>query len=407
MRKNNQGYTLVELLVGITVGALVTLAATTVILMGLRLNRQSMDTTGKQNTARVLLTAMENLATDGSIKSVEMNYEDWQIIGEDGVIYSYDAEDKIIYTGETPGKPFMKNVLSSYLEYEDGLLTLSVETEKGIFNSTVYCRQAITASGDSGSNEENDIVVISDGQTTPTPDSEDVVGLSEKEKAGRLVFVTTLINEYNADPNNRNIGIIKKTGDNQGLYYSQWYIGEENWRQNGWNEMTPWCACYVSWAIAEVAEDYTNYDSENFRPSFAGVDSFLTYFYLKDDPATDDIKRDYWITADLWKNGESRAAEGEEQQSRKIYPGDIIFLDWVVNEERNPQHVGVVLYVDEKNKVVYTIEGNVAASCTDGGRYGTVGLRKYNLEDPRILGYGVLDWQQGDLSTSADPDNNP
>ena len=42
MIKKNQGVTLVELLVGIAIGSLVTIAATTVILMGLRLNRQSM-----------------------------------------------------------------------------------------------------------------------------------------------------------------------------------------------------------------------------------------------------------------------------------------------------------------------------------------------------------------------------
>jgi len=69
----------------------------------------------------------------------------------------------------------------------------------------------------------------------------------------------------------------------------------------------------------------------------------------------------------------------------------VIFLDWTVDDIRNPQHVGVVLYVE--GGYVYTIEGNVAASYTDGGRYGTVGLRKYAVDDPRILGYGVLDWK--------------
>jgi hypothetical protein len=83
------------------------------------------------------------------------------------------------------------------------------------------------------------------------------------------------------------------------------------------------------------------------------------------------------------------------------YPGDVIFFDWVVDNVRNPQHVGVVLYtgteeVDGKTvEYVYTIEGNVAASSTE--RYGTVGLRKYEINDKRILGYGVLDWKTGDI----------
>ena len=82
MRKNNQGVTLVELLVGIAIGSLVTLAATTVILMGLRLNRQSMDVTGRQNTARVLITAMEELAADGEISGIEVNGDDWKVFGK-------------------------------------------------------------------------------------------------------------------------------------------------------------------------------------------------------------------------------------------------------------------------------------------------------------------------------------
>lgn len=395
MSKKNQGFTLVELLVTITVGALVTLAATTVILMGLRLNRQSMGTATRQNTARVLLSSLEDLASDGSISGFRMDYEDWKIYGEAGetdIIYEYDAENHVISTN---GTPIMKDVLSSYLEYEEGLLTISVETEEGIFNSTVYCRMAIAPSGVSGADEEDEPAE----NEVVKPNENEMVDLSVKEIEARLAFINVLWSQYSESQ--KNIGYILENGENTGIFYSQWYItnefrNPENWGENGWDALTPWCACYVSWAIAEV-EGYTNYDSENFRPTFAGVDSFLSYFYLKENPQTP-IKRDYWITADFWKTDESREAEGEApENTRQIYPGDIIFLDWVINQERNPQHVGVVLYVDEENKIVYTIEGNVAASYTEpDGRYGTVGLRKYKLDDPRILGYGVLDWKTGD-----------
>ena len=401
MFKNNQGVTLVELLIGIAIGSLVTLAATTVILMGLRLNRQSMDVSSRQNTARVLLNSLEDLAADGSISGFRMDYEDWEIYGDQAEelngetaynkIYYYVAKDNAIYTGDSQNRTaIMKNVLSSYVEYEDGLLTISVETKEGIFNSTVYCRIAISPSGISGSAPTDDEEIDKNKAEQEAENDTTSLGDDAIAKTARLAFVKVLLSQYSTKE--KNFGcILDEDGKNTKHFYSEWYItngftNTENWGKNGWDALTPWCACYVSWAIAEV-EGYTNYGSGNFRPVFAGVDSFLSYFYSKDNPETE-IKRDYWITADFWKTEETKAQEGHD---RKVYPGDIIFLDWVFNEERNPQHVGVVLFVDEENRIVYTIEGNVAASYTDS--YGTVGLRKYSLDDPRILGYGVLDWK--------------
>ena len=406
MRKNNQGVTLVELLVGIAIGSLVTIAATTVILLGLRLNRQSMDTAGKQNTARILLTAMEDLASDGSIKGIHLNHEDWQVIGQnENVIYSYDAENRVIYTGE--GAAFMKDVLSSYLEYEDGLLTLSVETEKGIFNSTVYCRQAITPSGTSGSEEREEPSI---------PDKLPEVALTGVPSAGqRKAFLELLISQYRIQydkdgnelsPSTKNYGVILDgTGKHTGQFYSEWYItsdgpneaGKEMWDSSVWNPETPWCACYVTWGIAEAyKQGLTNYteSADRYRPVFAGVDTFMEYF-KKDANDTNQ-----WYDADYWTpNGETKYIP---------YPGDLIFYDWVFNEERDPQHVGVVLGTakEEVNgktvEYVYTIEGNVS----DGtGPIGVVGMRKYRLDDPRILGYGVLDWKTDAEMPAPNPEN--
>ena len=62
-------------------------------------------------------------------------------------------------------------------------------------------------------------------------------------------------------------------------------------------------------------------------------------------------------------------------------PGDYIFFDW--ENDGDTDHVGAVLYVN--GGVVYTIEGN------SGGR---VAIHSYALSDPRIYGYGVLNWAQ-------------
>lgn len=420
MRKNNQGVTLVELLVGIAIGSLVTIAATTVILLGLRLNRQSMDTAGKQNTARVLLSSLESLATDGTISGFSVAQDGWQIYGKEGtagVLYSYDAEKQTVFTGGTTltddqvidnnGTPVMENVIDSHLEFNNGLLTISLETEDGEMVSSVYCRIMDNISGSNEKNDNADVEIDgakgeAEGDLAGNATESTTEPMSEKEKVGRLTFVTILLDEYSEEP--MNIGQILR-GDHTGKFYSQWYITDgltkpDRWAQNGWNEFTPWCACYVSWAISRVGSAITpdvNANGVEYLPSYAGVDSFLTYFYTKKDS---EGNKSYWITADGWLPVEDRGKS-------TIYPGDIIFLDWVEDDVRNPQHVGVVLYTDEEDgkTYVYTIEGNVAASSTE--RYGTVGLRKYEINDKRILGYGVLDWQKGSISDSANPGNNP
>ena len=202
-----------------------------------------------------------------------------------------------------------------------------------------------------------------------------------------------LLSQYLTSDKERNYGMILQSDELSmnygGQFYSQWYI-KDGWLKNGWNKDTPWCACFITWAVEEVyKQGYTTYteESDSYRPTFAGVDSFLTHFYAKDK----------WI----YREEQLASLESSSNKSAKtIYPGDVIFLDWVVNDERNPQHVGVVLYHD--GTYVYTIEGNVS----DGNGGSVVGMRKYELKDPRILGYGVLDWQTGPASDTTDPDNN-
>ena len=70
-------------------------------------------------------------------------------------------------------------------------------------------------------------------------------------------------------------------------------------------------------------------------------------------------------------------------------PGDLVFFDWITNDGvDDPQHVGVVLCLTDSNNdgvddSIITIEGNSA---------GRVAVRSYQLDDSRILGYGILNW---------------
>ena len=62
-------------------------------------------------------------------------------------------------------------------------------------------------------------------------------------------------------------------------------------------------------------------------------------------------------------------------------PADSFFFDW--DGGNNPDHVGAVLCVE--GNFLYTIEGN------SGGK---VAVNRYSLSDPRIVGYGVLNWKK-------------
>ena len=77
------------------------------------------------------------------------------------------------------------------------------------------------------------------------------------------------------------------------------------------------------------------------------------------------------------KSGKWRAPNDEVNMP---IPGDYVFFDW--DRDSDPDHVGAVLCVDGNQ--LYTIEGN------SGGR---VAVNCYPKNDPRIVGYGVLNWK--------------
>lgn len=326
--RKSGGFTLVELVVSIAVASLVTMAATTVLMLALRVNRQTSDTATQQYTVRALLTTMEKAATDGNIIKVDSKLDSWQMIGkevitqEDGTettvektVFSYSAFDGTISAN---GIVVLKGVYASNALLEDnGLLSISIETKEGIFESTIYCRLGVNP----GAGES----------TVPTAPSNPTNTLDK--------FLAALMGELNSS------GKIQ-SGVNKGKYYSQWYIGDAafNDLSNNWNADTPWCACFVSWALAEAGlQD---------APKFADVDKFMAHF----------------STLQTAPN-----------------PGDLVFFDWITDDGiQNPQHVGVVLQVmqdEEGDDVIITIEGNSA---------GRVTMRRYKLTDERILGYGLL-----------------
>lgn len=363
--QKNDGFTLVELMVTIITGSIVTLAAVTILLLGVRINKQSTDTASRQTTTRILLSSLEDLATEGTITKVTSELASWKVFGTgNAILYSYDAETRTIYAGGTEddkstdtdesvaGKPVMEGVIASDVMLEGQLLTFTVEMEDGTYASSVYCRTAVDAV-----DEETDQIL-----SAVPEDSTD-----ETEVASNVAFLQALASQYAIKSGNvtlRNPGLILVNGESDGIYYSngiyysQWYITSTGgkWGENGWNANTPWCACFISWGLNQVLG--------NDAPCFANVDSFMNYLKNSGNDHRWEDSRYY-----------------DEATPYVPRPGDLIFFDWTVDSVRDPAHIGAVIKKD--GDYVYTIEGNSA---------NRVAVRKYSLNDPRIIGYGALEW---------------
>jgi prepilin-type N-terminal cleavage/methylation domain-containing protein len=333
--KNDQaGLTLVELLVTIVVASIVTLAACTMLLFGLRINNQSTKTSRGQNTVQVLMEALEDVAAEGDIKGIVDTPEKWQLINGDGnPIFSYSKEQEIIYTGAIDeelaeavvGSVILDNVRDSYatLQY-NGLLTVYVKTDSGEYYTSINCRTKIEDKNEKDTVAEDLITSLQNSGAT----------------TGQGLFLKILAEQYGSDGR-----IIPEGGTYK--FYSEWYLQDTDYSHNKkWNKDTPWCACYISWALAQCGYPRPA-DALTF---YAHVDDYVDFF------------------------GGYENLKGEEAEV-----GRVIFFNFDTDVEAD--HMGVVISIDDN--YIYTIEGNTA---------GKVDVRKYDIKDKRILGYGKL-WE--------------
>lgn len=343
MKRNNSGFTMVELLVTVAVSSIVLAAAASLMLLGLRVHQTTQKEAGEQQTVRIVLSALEDLSASGKIYRVEQLSDGWQLQGKtaDGtpgaVLLRYKSGK--LTSGTSGDQVLLDNLRGAQVILDGSLVTFTFATAAHSYSTSVFCRTGIE--GDSvGKAEAEDIL-----KKTPTlPDAAD---LTEAEKDARFEFLKTLAGQLDSR------GEIKNTD----TYFSEWYIG--NYADHpGWNQYTPWCACFLSWAA-----DQKKASIDGDPPRFANVDIGMKGF-------TDKSK---------WRN--------PNDEKNKPIPGDYVFFDW--DGDIDPDHVGAVLCVTEDG-YLYTIEGN------SGGR---VAVNCYPKNDPRIMGYGVLNWKTGEETT--------
>lgn len=347
MKRNNSGFTMVELLVTVAVSSIVLAAAASLMLLGLRVHQTTQKEAGEQQTVRIVLSALEDLSASGKIYRVEPLSDGWQLQGKtaDGtpgaVLLRYNSGK--LTSGTSGDQVLLDNLRGARVDLDGSLVTFTFATAAHSYSTSVFCRTGIE--GDSVGKVEAQEKL----ENPPLPDS---TTLSEAEKKARFQFLQTLANQYDSR------GEIKGGSG----YFSEWYIG--NYANNpGWNQYTPWCGCFLSWA-ADQQKASINGDP----PRFADVDEGMAKF-------TENGK---------WRN--------PNDANNMPIPGDYVFFDWDGGTDpdgvKDPDHVGAVLCVE--GNFLYTIEGN------SGGR---VAVQRYLLSDPRIVGYGVLNWKTGKETT--------
>ena len=340
MKRNNSGFTMVELLVTVAVSSSVLAAAASLMLLGLRVHQTTQKEAGEQQTVRIVLSALEDLSASGKISRVEPFSDGWRLLGKtaDGksgaVLLRYNNGK--LRSGGSGDQVLLDNLRGAQVILDDSLVTFTFATAAHRYSTSVFCRTGI----------EGDSVGKAEAQEKlEHPTLPESTTLSETEKDARFAFLQTLADQYDSR------GEIKKTD----TYFSEWYIG--NYADHpGWNQYTPWCACFLSWAA-----DQKKASIDGAPPRFAKVDDGMASF----------------------QNGKWRNPNDEKN---KPIPGDYVFFDW--DGGTDPDHVGAVLCV--KDGYLYTIEGN------SGGR---VAVNCYPKNDPRIMGYGVLNWKTGKETT--------
>ncbi len=347
MKRNNSGFTMVELLVTVAVSSIVLAAAASLMLLGLRVHQTTQKEAGEQQTVRIVLSALEDLSASGKIYRVQPLSDGWQLQGKtaDGksgaVLLRYKSGK--LTSGTSGDQVLLDDLRGARVDLDGSLVTFTFATAAHSYSTSVFCRTGIE--GDSvGKAEAEDIL-----KKTPTlPAAAD---LTEAEKKARFAFLQTLAGQYGSR------GEILPENTSPYKYFSEWYIDRYEGHP-GWNKNTPWCACFLSWAAAQQPGE----TFDGAPPRFAKVDDGMASF----------------------QNGKWR---NPNDANNMPIPGDYVFFDW--DRDSDSDHVGAVLCVDE-NGYLYTIEGNSS---------GRVALNCYPKNDPRIMGYGVLNWKTGKETT--------
>ena len=338
-RQNNRaGFTLIELLVSIVTATLVMAAAVTLLLMGIRLGAFGGGAAQRQNAVRIIQTML----TEANIQSAD-DGDHWKIVAKnvensEYTLLSFDGDQ--LYTGDAQA---ILDVEEAKLTVEAGavkyLLTLTLKVDGKTYKLAAAFGSVTPQAGAAVANSKR--IESTAGQ------EEKALSYLGAGQEGRREFLQLLFSQ--TESTGQIIG-----GDGAYCYYTEWYVGSYTGQ---WNENTPWCACFISWAAEQVG------DMQNYVPRFADVQDGAEWFQHS-------RTQNGVITLSSWKTPAEAA----------YTPGDLVFFDF--DGDGKGDHIGAVLYAE--NGKVFTLEGNVS---------DRVAVVSYDTEDVAIMGYASLYWK--------------
>ena len=152
IKHSNGGFTLVEFVVTIAIASMITLAATSMLLLGLRIHHKSNATAGQLNTVSMLYSVMDTIASEKTTTCNTVSdasdptiIQTWEVKTGSTIINYENGSDTISLNGT----PFISNVTSSNANLDtNGLLTIFMKTEQtNEYTFSIYCRKGVGATG--------------------------------------------------------------------------------------------------------------------------------------------------------------------------------------------------------------------------------------------------------------------
>ncbi len=387
--RRQDGFTLVELLVSMLCMALVVSAVSTVMLLGLRMEVQTSESLGRQQTAGIVFSMLDKLTGEGKVKAVEFScenlaedgvpgyleeYKDYKLVtdgvsswklldkAEDtvtgvvaddaNVLVRYDASQQAITSGG--GVVLLENVETARLLLtKQALLTFDMVVDGENYTVSTYCRTVVP---DKAARDKEFIMAAITALQSDTAIDKGVA---------RAAFLTELVGQYGSEGY-----ILDGSGNATGTSFSKWYNAE-------WADDTPWCVTYLSWGLEQLKDAGVTYLADA-APRYGNVETWTKQLQMSEylqDADGNYIKNPNKQYPGDWLN----KYEAETAELTKPLAGDLVFFDWDGNGDAD--HVGAVVCV--QGDELYTIEGN---------SNGRVQLQSYPLGAAVFMGYGVMSW---------------
>lgn len=218
-----------ELVCAISIGLMVTLMASTVMIVGLRMYSSSRQTGQHQGQVMTAITAMENLVADSTNITV------------DGSEIRSNGSALIARSGDTLVNAGNGTILEGVEEFTVSLQGSLLSVDMKVWGEGYTF--LIMVPGASGGS------------------------LTNFSGIGAKVFLQTLYSQLGT-AEAPNMGYIN--GDPDGLRYATWY-------NSAWGAEAAWCSCFVSWGL-EQCRGYI----AGPTPKYASVNSFMQYLINTD-----------------------------------------------------------------------------------------------------------------------------